>query len=60
MLQMKMKMTVVGLHGVLLVTVVGPRKVFAKEHGRDNVIHPCHLREAYPVMDPIQRQSIAT
>ena len=60
MLQMVMKMTVVGLHGVLLVTVVGPRKVFAKEHGRDNVTHPCHLREAYPVLDPIRKKSFAT
>ena len=57
---MKMKMTVDGLHGALLVTVVGHRKVIAKEHGRDNVIHPCPLREAYPVLDPIQRQSFAT
>ena len=55
-----MKMTVVGLHGVLLVTAVGHRKVIVKEHGRDNVIHPCPLREAYPVLDPIQRQSFAT
>ena len=55
-----MKMTVDGLHGALLVTVVGHRKVIAKEHGRDNVIHPCPLREAYPVLDPIQRQSLAT
>ena len=57
---MKMKMTVAGLNGVILVTVVGHRKVIAKEHGRDNVIHPCPLREAYPVLDPIQRQSLAT
>ena len=57
---MKMKMTVAGLNGVILVTVVGHRKVIAKEHVRDNVIHPWDLREAYPVLDPIQRQSFAT
>ena len=48
-----------GLNGVLLVIVVGPREVIAKERGRDIVIRLGNLRKAY-VLDPIQRQSIAT
>ena len=55
-----MNMMVAGLNGVPLESVVGPPEVIAKNHGRDIAIHPGHLRKAYPVLDPIQRQSFAT
>ena len=49
-----------GLNGVLLVIVVGPREVIAKEQGRDIVTHPGHRIEAYHVLDPTHGQRIAT
>ena len=49
----------VGRNGVLL-EIVPIQEAIAKEHGRDIVIHPGHRKEAYPVLDPIQRQSFAT
>ena len=49
----------VGRNGVLL-EIVPIQEAIAKEHGRDIVIHPGHLKKAYHVLEPIQRQSIAT
>ena len=55
-----MNMMVAGLNGVPLESVVGPPEVIAKKPGRDIAIHPGHLKKAYHVLEPIQRQSIAT
>ena len=60
MLLQKMNMMVAGLNGVPLESVVGPPEVIAKKHGRDIAIHLGHLKKAYHVLEPIQRQSIAT
>ena len=49
----------VGRNGVLL-EIVPIQEAIAKEHGRDIVIHPGHLKKAYPVLDPIQSQKIVT
>ena len=49
----------VGRNGVLL-EIVPIQEAIAKEHGRDIVIHPCHLKKAYHVLEPIQSQKIVT
>ena len=54
-----MKMMEVGRNGVLL-EIVPIQEAIAKEHGRDIVIHPGHLKKAYHVLDPIQIQKIVT
>ena len=54
-----MKMMEVGRNGVLL-EIVPIQEAIAKEHDIEIVIHPGHLKEAYPVLDPIQSQKIVT
>ena len=55
-----MNMMVAGLNGVPLESVAGPPEVVAKKQGRDIAIHHGHLKKAYHVLEPIQRQIIAT
>ena len=54
---MKMKMMAVGQNGVRL-EIVRSRVEFAKEHAKEIVIPPSHLKEAYHVLDLIQKPNI--
>ena len=52
-------MTAAGQNGVHL-EIVPSRVEFAKEHAKETVIPPCHLKKAYHVLDPNQSQKTVT
>ena len=52
-------MTEAGLNGALL-EIVPIQEEIVKEHDIEIVIHPGHLKMAYHVLDPTQRQKIVT
>ena len=56
---MKMKTTEDGLNGARS-EIVPFREELAKEPDIEIVIHPKHLKEDYHVLDPIQKQKIAS